>query len=207
MKEENSYQYRMLRSQLCSKDVREKYDTINPDNCLDKMHEWERADAERMIWREFTENKVAVLANLVLRLQDYDGVPAVKKMLSESPVPGDRSASLSRLLFAWTKDEQYLDLLLKNVKMSNYKPEFVSELVHCPVCTKAYEALKDIYLTSDKELVRNTAVTGILHYKGYIKDPMNMTEYFSKIASVRKFVSEDAEERKKIIELFEKGQL
>ncbi len=205
--EEHSYQYRTLLHQLNSKDVREKYDTIPPNSCLDKMHEWERADAERAIWHEFNENKVTVLAGLVLRLKGYDGVAAVKKMLSESPVPSDRSTNLSRLLFEWTKEEKYLDLLIKNVKQSKYRLQFVSELKCAPVCIKVYEVLKDIYLTSEDSVVRSTAVTGMLHYRGFVKDPANPAETFSNIAGYRKFASDDAEERKKIIDLFEKGQL
>jgi len=205
--EGHSYQYRALLHQLTSKDVREKYDSIPPNSCLDKMYAWERADAERLIWYEFNENKVAVLADLVLRLKGYDGAAAVKKMLSESPVPSDRSACLSRLLFEWTKEEKYLDLLITNVKQSKYRLEFVSELKCAPVCIKVYEVLKDIYLTSEDSVVRGTAVTGILHYRGFVKDPSDLTETFSNIASYRKFASDDAKERKKIIDLFEKGQL
>jgi hypothetical protein len=171
------------------------------------MYEWERADAERLIWYEFNENKVTVLANLVLRLKGYDGVSAVMKMLSESPVPSDRSAYLSRLLFEWTNEEKYLDLLLTNVKQSKYRLEFVSELKCAPVCIKVYEVLKDIYLTSEDAVVRSTAVTGMLHYRGFVKDPANVAETFSNVASYRKFASDDAEERKKIIDLFEKGLL
>ena len=205
--EEHSYQYRSLLHQLTSKDVREKYDSIPPNSCLDKMYEWERADAERLIWYEFNENKVTVLANLVLRLKGYDGVSAVMKMLSESPVPSDRSAYLSRLLFEWTNEDKYLDLLLTNVKQSKYRLEFVSELKCAPVCIKVYEVLKDIYLTSEDAVVRSTAVTGMLHYRGFVKDPANLAETFSNVASYRKFASDDAEERKKIIDLFEKGLL
>ena len=94
-------------------------------------------------------------------------------------------------------------------KKSKYYLSYVSELVYCPPCIKAYEVLKDIYLTSENEVVRHTAVTGILQYRGFIKDPMCTTEIFSNTASFRKFVTDngDAEERKKIIALFEAGQL
>ena len=115
-KDEHSYQYRALLSQLSSSNDREKYDAIPPNSCLNKMYDWERADAERMIWSEFNKNKVCVLANLVLRLQGYDGVSAVKQRLAESQIPSGNSAMLSRLLFEWTKEEKYLDILIKNEK-------------------------------------------------------------------------------------------
>lgn len=44
--DEHSHQYRSLLSQLCSHDMREKCDSMQPNSCLDKMYDWERADAE-----------------------------------------------------------------------------------------------------------------------------------------------------------------
>lgn len=65
----------------------------------------------------------------------------------------------------------------------------------------------EIYLKSSDETIRHTAVEGILYNKGVIKNPHDLQEALANIELMRKFRADDKDERKKIIERFENGQL
>lgn len=54
---------------------------------------------------------------------------------------------------------------------------------------------------------RSTAVMGLLFNKGIIKDRKSIKESNETIELRKKFKSEDREERKRILERFEKGEL
>ena len=54
---------------------------------------------------------------------------------------------------------------------------------------------------------RSTAIMGLLFNKGIIKDRKSIKESNETIELRKKFKSEDREERKRILERFEKGEL
>ena len=64
-----------------------------------------------------------------------------------------------------------------------------------------------IYINSENEVIRSTAVTGILYNKGIIKNVNDLQEMTQNIKFRRKFLSNDPQTRKRIIKMFEKGML
>ena len=72
---------------------------------------------------------------------------------------------------------------------------------------KLYNMLADIYINNGNKVNRNTAVMGMLYNKGVINDRLSIKESNNTMELRRKFRSEDKEERKRILERFEKGEL
>ena len=64
-----------------------------------------------------------------------------------------------------------------------------------------------VYINSENEVIRSTAVTGILYNKGIIKKVNDLQEMTQNIKFRRKFLSNDLQTRKRIIKMFEKGML
>lgn len=64
-----------------------------------------------------------------------------------------------------------------------------------------------VYINSENEVIRSTAVTGILYNKGIIKNVNDLQEMTQNIKFRRKFLSNDLQTRKRIIKMFEKGML
>lgn len=186
---------------------RNKMDGYQED-LLDEVDDWERAKAEKLIWDAFNDENDVELAVLMPKLRQYDGVDALKKKLSKCPIPSYASVLVARVLFEQTKEDNYFDLILENIEKSNYNGEFVSMLVYyCTPCKRTYDAFKSIYLTCPNGKVRDDAVLGLLRHKGIIHDPRDLMEVFEQSELTNKFVSEDADERARILEAFEVGTL
>lgn len=103
--------------------------------------------------------------------------------------------------------KKYLDLIKRNIDASPDTISYVSILSYCKPCKQLYKILVDIYINNRNSVNRNTAVMGILHYKGIIKDLDSISETNKAISMCEKFESENKAERKKILKRFEKGEL
>lgn len=203
MKNSQAYQALVDQTKATGRIRMEGYDV----RLWDGLFDWEREEAEQLVWNQFVNKNDVAIAVFLPKLRRFDGVDALKKKLSKCNVPSDESFSIALVLYEHTKESRYLDLMIESIEKSQYKLSYVARLICCKPEKKIYDALKRVYLKCDDSTVRNTAVTGLLHNKGIIKDPLNMQEILMNVALKRKFVSEDANERGRILNAFESGRL
>lgn len=182
------------------------FDGYNAET-LNQVYEWERAEVETIIWKAFHVDKDMEMAILLPKLKAYDGIRALKEVLESCKVPSYNSVRLSQILYEYTGEERYVDLIKRNIDMSNDAVSYVVMLSRCRPCDKIYKFMIDIYLNSDNEVIRNTAVLGILYNKGLISNPDNIQEVMQKVELMRKFISNNLNERREIIDKFEKGEI
>lgn len=200
---ENSKAYKYLFEQINASGSK-KLDGYNA-KIIEEIYDWEREEVEDVIWKTF--HKDMGLAVYLPKLEKYDGIGALKEALRECIIPSYNSVMLSQVLYECTENEQYLDVIKENIDKDENKVSNVAILSYCKPCEKVYDLLVDIYLKSDDKTIRSTAVTGILYNKGIIVDPLNLQEIMSKVELKRKFIADDMKERKRIITMFENGQL
>lgn len=203
MKNSQAYQSLVDQMNATGRMRAEGYD----ERLWDGLYDWEIEEAEQLVWNQFVNKNDAEIAVLLPKLKKFDGISALKNRLKKCNLPSDESISIAQILYEHTKEGSYLDLMMENIMKSQYKLSYVARLIYLKPEKKVYEALKNIYLKCDDPTVRDTAVTGLLYNKGIIKNPLNMQEIFMNVALKRKFVSENASERAKILEAFEVGGL
>lgn len=200
---ENSKAYKELFEQLNTTGIQKK-DGYYP-RIMEEIYDWEREEVEKVIWEAFPRD--IYLAQFLPKLKKYDGVKALKERLVKCSIPSGGSVTISEVLYECTGDDKYLDVIKKNIDKDEDDISYVATLAYCKPCKKAYDLLVDIYLESNNEISRSAAVTGILYNKGVIKDPHDLQEMSVNVELGRKFDEDDKDERKKIIERFENGQL
>ena len=147
------------------------------------------------------------LAQFLPKLVKYDGIKALKESPSLFHISSEASSEIGKILYEATGDEDYLDLIKRNIDASPHTISYVSILSHCKPCLKLYNMLSEIYINNANKVNRNTAVMGLLFNKGIITDRLSIKESNDTIELRKKFKSEDVEERKRILERFEKGEL
>ncbi len=174
---------------------------------MEEIYDWERDEIEDIVWKQFCEKEDIDVAAFLPKLKKYQGVEKLKEMLLTSTVPSERSVTLSIILYEINEDKTYLEIIKKNIELEPNKISNVSKLIYCKPNCKIYELLVEIYINSESDIIRSTAVTGILYNKGIITNPLDLQEIIKNIDLERKFDSDDLTERKKIIEKFEKHQL
>ena len=111
------------------------------------------------------------------------------------------------MLYEATGDEDYLDLIKRNIDASPETISYVSALSYCKPCQRLYNILVDIYINNNNRVNRNTAVMGILYNKRKIKDRGSIQESKDTMSLRKKFKSEDRAERQDILKKFENGEL
>lgn len=201
---ENSHAYISLINQI-NGTGRQKLDGYNLKN-LDEIFEWERDEIENVICLNFSNNDID-LAIFLPKLKKYDGISLLKRKLQELTIPSSGSVLISQVLYETTKKEKYLDIIMQNIEESPDNISYVASLAGCSPSEKAYSMLVHIYINNENEVIRSTAVTGILHNKGIIHNVDDLQEITQNISLRRKFLSNDSKRRKRIIEMFEKGML
>lgn len=174
---------------------------------MEEIYDWERDEVEDIIWQTFHHNKDVDLAIFLPKLKNYNGIKALKKTLLSCAVPSDSSVIISQVLYEYTEDENYLDIIKQNIDKDKDKISYVAILSYCKPCKKIYDFLIDIYINSTNSTIRSTSVTGILYNRGYIHNPCNIKEIFETVELEKKFDSNDMNERKEIIKKFDEGQL
>lgn len=202
---QNSNAYKYLVKQL-NANGSEKLDGYY-SRIMEEIYDCEREEVEDMIWDAFNNQNEIELAQFLPKLKKYDGI----KTLKESPylfqIPSEASVEIAKILYETTGDEYYLDLIKRNIDASPETISYVSILSYCKPCQRLYNILVDIYINNSNKVNRGTAVMGILYNKGIIKDRGSIQEANGVIGLRKKFKSEDREERKKILEKFENGEL
>lgn len=201
---ENSHAYISLINQI-NGTGRLKLDGYNLKT-LDEIFEWERDEIEDVICRNFSNNDID-LAIFLPKLKKHDGISLLKRKLQELTIPSSGSVLISQVLYETTKKEKYLDIIMQNIEESPDNISYVASLAGCSPSEKAYSMLVHIYINNENEVIRSTAVTGILHNKGIIHNVDDLQEITQNISLRRKFLSNDSKRRKRIIEMFEKGML
>lgn len=174
---------------------------------MEEIYEWEREEVEDIIWDAFNYKKEIELAQFLPKLKKYDGIKALKESPYLLQIPSEASVEIGKILYEATGDENYLDLIKRNIDESPETISYVSILSYCRPCQRLYNILADIYINNDNKINRNTAVMGILYNKGIIKDRSSIEESNNVINVRRMFKSEDRVERQKIFGKFENGEL
>ncbi|MBU5472352.1 hypothetical protein [Roseburia sp. MSJ-14] len=202
---ENSIAYKQLLKQINAVGS-EKLNGYYP-NTLEEIYDWEREEVEDIIWDAFFNKKEIELAQFLPKLEKYDGIKALKKSPYLLQVPSEASVEIGKILYEVTGDEEYLDLIKRNIDASPETISYVSILSYCKPCQRVYNILADIYINNNNSVNRSTAVMGILYNKGIIKDRDSIKESNDVINLRKKFKSEDSAERQVILKKFENGEL
>ena len=201
---EHSEAYTDLFRYLNATGMERAYGAYSPGT-LDEICDWERAEVEEAIWREFIFH--GNLPDLVSKLQNYDGIAALNEKLREGIINAEysgRMVDIASALYEATSIEDYLDYIFAYY---DKKKEFgtIAVLSHLKPCNKLYVFFKNVYLDSDDSVARSTAVDGMLYCKGYIKDPEDLQEKGELVGMSRAFISDDRKLRQKKLARFEKG--
>ena len=202
---QNSKAYDLLIKQLNAKGS-EKKDGYYP-RVMEEIYDWEREEVEDIIWDAFFNKKEIELAQFLPKLEKYDGIKALKESPYLLQVPSEASVEIGKILYEVTGDEEYLDLIKRNIDASPKTISYVSILSYCKPCQRVYNILADIYINNNNSVNRSTAVMGILYNKGIIKDRYSIKESNDVINLRKKFKSEDSAERQEILKKFENGEL
>ena len=183
------------------------YGAYSP-NTLDKIYDWERADVEKTIWRSFKYSDDADLAELVSKLQLYDGIELLNEKYEKGVSASEyswRMVYIAEALYKVTSDDGYLDCIIGYYdKTKDFA--VVSVLSHLKPCKKLYRFFTSVYLNSDDKIARNVAVDGMLCCKGYVKDPEDYQELSEFTGMKRAFKSDDRILRRKKLIRFENGE-
>ena len=201
---EHSEAYTDLFRYLNATGMERAYGAYSPGT-LDEICDWERAEVEEAIWREFIFH--GNLPDLVSKLQNYDGIEALNEKLREGIINAEysgRMVDIPSALYEATSIEDYLDYIFEYY---DKKKEYgtIAVLSHLKPCNKLYVFFKNVYLDSDDSVARSTAVDGMLYCKGYIKDPEDLQEKGELVGMSRAFISDDRKLRQKKLARFEKG--
>lgn len=202
---QNSKAYDCLIKQL-NANGSEKMDGYYP-RVMEEIYDWEREKVEDIIWDAFSNKREIELAQFLPKLEKYDGIKALKESPYLLQIPSEASVEIGKILYEVTGDEDYLDLIKRNIDASPETISYVSILSYCKPCQRLYNILTDIYINSSNKVNRSTAVMGILYNKGIIKDRSSIKELNATTSLRKKFKSEEREERKEILQRFENGQL
>ena len=173
----------------------------------EKIYDWEREEIEDTIWNYFVNKNDSGLAIFMPKLKKYNGIKALKESPYLLQVPSEASVEIGKILYEVTGDEEYLDLIKRNIDASPETISYVSILSYCKPCQRLYNILADIYINNNNRVNRSTAVMGILYNKGIIKDRDSIKESNDVINLRKKFKSEDSAERQIILKKFENGEL
>ena len=168
---------------------------------MEQIYDWERDEVEKIIWETFHKNKDTQLAQFLPKLRNYDGIGALKRMLRKTG-----SLDVADALYRATKDARYLKVFKSRYKADKDDIETVAMISDLPPDEDVLGFLKEIYINSENSVNRSTAVRGILYHKGYMGNPQEISQATAQLPLRRKFISDDKEERKVLLEKFLRGE-
>lgn len=202
---EHSRAYKMLIKQINAIGSEKKDGYYR--NTMEEIYDWERDEVEKIIWETFHRNKDTELAIFFPKLRSHDGIDALKKMFNEYSILGYRNLNIAEVLYRETKDSKYLNVFKESIEADEDNFPVVSQLLYLLPDEKVYNLLKEIYINSNNDIARSTAVTGILYNKGIIKDIDDLNEMQEKIKIECRFDLEEKSQREKIIKELEEGKI
>ena len=171
-----------------------------------KAYDWERKDAETIIWQSFYKNGDADLLAFFPELKFYDGISALKTMLwSEKTTEGLRLL-IAFYLYQSSGEKEIIEIIKDIITNRNFNYSDISLLIHLNKSKEVYDLFKYIYKKATDKIEVSCAITGLLYNKGYIRD-IDDVEELSNNSSIRKRMkSLDVSEREEIIQKFERGE-
>lgn len=202
---QNSDAYNLLIKQLNASGYEKKDGYYS--GIMEELYDWEIDEIEDIIWDAFNNKKDTGVIQFLPKLKKYDGINALKESSYLKQIPSEISAEIGKILYESTGNEEYLDVIKRNIDACPNNISFVSILSYCKPCFKLNKLLIDVYINNENKVNRNTAIMGILYGKGIINDRLSIQEANDTIELRKKFKSESKEERKNIINRFENGKL
>lgn len=176
-------------------------------NILNKISDWERDDAEKLIWEGFLVKQDVDLAVYLPELKNYDGIVTLKSKLKDCNIPSDKSVIIAEVLYKELKDKKYLEVLKQNYYLSRDKTAITSRLISLAENDEIKTFLEQIYLTNEESKIRDIAIEGILWKAGYISKIHDVMEFFNKRELFQKFDKNDAIEREEMLEKLKNGEI
>jgi hypothetical protein len=142
------------------------------DNFLDELYDWERDDAERIIYTNLCEdgNAVTYFARYLPKLKNYDGMRALEDYLQISKNHSIyRRTEVASILYNITLNPKYIDVMMDAYRM-DHNIRFVATMVGCRPSEALFKALAYIYVNDEDSTNRSAAGDGLLYCKGYMPD-------------------------------------
>lgn len=201
---ENSQAYKYLTEQVKATGSK-KMDGYYP-KILEEIFDWEREEVEDIIWDNFVNKNDSDLSIFLPKLNAYNGVEALKSKLEMCRIPSGNSVNIAKVLYEYTGDVYYLNVIRENIEKSTDKGPYVAMLSYVNPSPHLYELLVEMYVNSDDELVRAHAVRGILVNKQYIIDPHRFEEFIAAREVRKHFDKEGKAERAAVIKQLEAGE-
>ena len=116
------------------------------------------------------------------------------------------SLNVADALYRATKGARYLNVFKSRYKADKDDIKTIAMISALPPDEDVLGFLKEVYINSENPVNRSTAVRGILHNTGYIRDPWSISEANAQLPLRRKLMSDDKEERKVLLEKFLRGE-
>ena len=202
---ENSQAYKYLIEQVKATGSK-KMDGYYP-KILEEVYDWERNDVEDIIWNNFVYKNDFDLSVFLPTLKNHNGIETLKDKLKKCSIPGGNSVSIAKVLYESTGDEYYIKVIKENIEKKPDESSYVAMLSYAKPSSELYDLLVEIYINSNDEMIRNSAVNGILYNKQFINDPYSFKEIM-RVSVIRKlFDKKSKEERKRVIEQLQTGEL
>lgn len=115
---------------------------------MDLIEESEKEETEKLIYHSFVDESDGALAIFIPQLKNYEGIEILKQKLKESNVPSVNSIDIAFVLWDFTNDSMYLDVIMDNYNNASQdvvKLEIVGRLSNSSPNENIYSILLDIY--------------------------------------------------------------
>ena len=194
---ENSIAYKQLLKQINAVGS-EKLNGYYP-NTLEEIYDWERNKVEDIIWSAFCEKKEYNLAIFFPKLKNYDGLEKLKETLQKCQIPSESSVIIAKVLYESTNDDYYVEVIKRNIQKDPDNGVYVAMMSYAKPSKSLYNLLVEVYISSDNEIIRGSAVRGILYHKDFITNPYDLKKIIGMVNLRKIFDKSDRNERKKVI--------
>lgn len=174
---------------------------------LEEVFDWEKKEVEDIIWDNFTNKNDYDLSIFLPKSKNHNGVEALKDKLEKCRIPSGNSVNIAKVLYESTGDNYYLKIIKENIVKSPNEGSYVAMLSYAKPSPQLYDLLVEIYINSDNEIIRSSAVRGILFNKHFIIDPYNFKEIIGMSALRKKFDKKSKKEREEVIKQLQSGKL
>ena len=194
--EEHSEAYDRLVKQMraTGRDYGDGYDP----RWWDGLNHAEKDQLEGKTVRKFATGDLYIGVYLP-KLRHHDGVAQLAKAL-ERASSTDRRVFLAGLLFRETGDDRYLEKLQQCCADERGMRLVAVELQDYPETARVGEILRDIFLASTDGPTQLTAVEGILHQHGVIRDMHDYQECHEWLPRLRSLCVADAGQRRMLLD-------
>ena len=154
-------------------------------NLLSEIFPWERDEIEEVIFHNASHGIDTNLAVFLPQLQNHNGISALKSLLENQKLP-----VYAFPLYEATNDETYLDVIREIIHESGLtnpnavppvKRQFLSQAVSMlnwvKPSVKSFDIFAEVYIETEDEILRSSAIDGLMKNIGIIVDPMDHELY------------------------------